>query len=111
MAVVTFAEREELLDYHARLNAPFPLLADPERTTYRQFGLDRGSVREVWSPGTLQMYVGLLARGRRLRRPRHDTQQLGGDFVIGPDGRLLAAFRPRSPNDRPAVAELFEFLR
>jgi hypothetical protein len=110
VAVVTFADQDEVAAHHARLDIPFPLLSDPERILYRRFNLTRGSVREVWNLSTLGLYVKLLAQGRRLRRPRHDTQQLGGDFVIGSDGRLVAAFWPRSPDDRPSVDALFDAL-
>jgi peroxiredoxin len=106
IAVITFAVRDELAPHRQRLGLPFPLLADPERRTYRQFSLDRGSFSEVWNRRTLRLYFDLVRRGRRLRPPRHDPQQLGGDFVVGPDGRLRAAFRPRSPDDRPSVDEL-----
>ena len=110
IAVITFAEQDEAAAHHARLDIPFPLLSDPERTLYRRFNLSRGSVREVWNLSTLGLYVKLIAKGRRLRRPRHDTQQLGGDFVIGSDGRLVAAYRPRSPDDRPSIDSLLDAL-
>lgn len=111
IAVITFAQPDELAPHRHRLELPFPLLADPERRTYRQFGLERGSFGEIWNRGTLRLYLELMKRGRRLRRPRHDPQQLGGNFVVGPDGRLRAAFRPRSPDDRPSVDELLAAIR
>lgn len=110
IAVVTFAQAGELAAHRAHLGLEFPMLADPERRIYQRFGLGQGSIREVWNPGTLRLYARLLIRGRRLRRPRHNTRQLGGDFVIDTDGRLLAAFRPRSPDDRPSIDDLAAYL-
>ncbi|MEM9561458.1 MAG: AhpC/TSA family protein [Actinomycetota bacterium] len=106
VAAIAFADPWRLADHHRRLELPFPLLADPDRTLYRRFGLGRGSVRQVWNPGTLALYGRLLRQGRRPARPTEDTRQLGGDVVIGPDGRLAAAFRPRSPDARPTIDEL-----
>lgn len=108
IAVVTFAEPDRLPAHRAHLGLPFPVLADPDRDLYRRFGLGRGSVRRIWNPGTLATYARLLGRGRRLRRPTEDTRQLGGDLVIGPDGRLSAIFRPASPDARPSVQQLIE---
>jgi len=105
-AVVTFAESAELGRYQSRLQLPFPLLADPDRTLYQRFGVGRGSLSEVWGVETLRMYGRLLRAGRRLRRPVDDTRQLGGDFVLDAEHRLVAAFRPRSPSSRPTVDDL-----
>jgi hypothetical protein len=106
VAAVTFASAAELGPHRDHLELPFPLLADPDREIYRRFELGRGRLRDVWSPGTIAMYVSLLRRGRRLRRPTQDTRQLGGDFVVDSAGRLSAAFRPTSPDDRPTPDQL-----
>lgn len=108
VAAVTFAQQADLAPHRAHLDLPFPLLADPERTLYRRFGLGRGSLRDIWGIGTLRLYGQLIRRGRRLQRPTQDTRQLGGDFVIGPSGRLAAGFWPASPDDRPTVDQLIE---
>lgn len=111
IAAVTFAEVERLAAHRDHLDLPFPLLADPKRTVYGRFGLDRAPLWRIYNPGTLRLYGQLLARGRRLRRPVDDTRQLGGDFVLDAAGRLAAAFRPRSPDDRPPVDDLVTAIR
>jgi len=111
VAAVTFAEPGRLAAHRQHLALPFPVLADPQRDLYRQFEFGRGSLRRIWSLGTLTTYAGLLRKGRRLGRPTEDTRQLGGDVVIGPDGQLAAIFRPRSPDDRPTVDELIDAVR
>lgn len=108
IAAVTFAQWRDLAAHRSHLDLPFPLLADPQRQVYEQFGLGRASRRNIWNPGTLKLYTDLLRRGRKLRRPTQDTRQLGGDFVLGGDGRLVAGFWPASPDDRPDVARLIE---
>ena len=107
VAAVTFGDAEQAAAHRSYLDLPFDVLADPARDVYRQFDLQRGTRRQVWNPGTLRMYAGLLRRGRRWRRaPAQDVRQLGGDFVIDPDGHLAAGFRPSSPDRRPSVETL-----
>jgi hypothetical protein len=50
-----------------------------------------------------------LAGGERLRRLGRDPLQLGGDFVVDPQGRIAYA-RPQRRDDRPAVGELLGAL-
>ena len=105
--VVTFAHDPSQLDaYRAHLDIPFPVLADPERDLYHRLGVGRGSVRDVWSPGTLKMYARLIRQGRRLRIPTEDTRQLGADAVVDRSGHLHRLWLPPSPDSRPAMADV-----
>ena len=79
------------------------MLSNPTRQLYRRFNLGRGSLSDIYGIGTLRMYARLIRRGRRLTRPTQDTRQLGGDFALDRDGRLIAAFRPSSPDSRPSL--------
>lgn len=111
IAVPTFVDQDRLAGHRDHLDLPFPLLADPDRTVYRRFGLGRAPLRRVYGPGVLRLYAELLRRGRRLRRPTEDTRQLGGDFVIDAEGRLAASFRPGGPDDRPSIDALVAAVR
>jgi len=106
--VVSFARIDVIEALRAHLGLPFPIAADPDRCAYRAYGLLRGSVWRVWHPRVLWRYVVLLIRGRKLRRPARgeDLSQLGGDFVIGPDGSLQLAYRSERPDDRPSIDEI-----
>jgi hypothetical protein len=110
VAVVTFADPARLAAHREHLGVPFPVLADPDRELYRRLGAERGTVRQVWSPGTLRTYGRLLRRGRRPRRATEDTRQLGADAVVGRDGRLRYLARPPSPDTRPPVRDLIDAL-
>jgi hypothetical protein len=115
LVVITFADAPERLTAfrrHLGLDvADVPVLADTERALYRLLGAGRGSLRQVWSPGTLAMYVRLLWRGRRLRRPQEDTRQLGADAVIDRSGRLRRVWLPSGPDQRPTVSEIVDAVR
>lgn len=115
LVVVTFADApERLAAYRRHLGlglADLPVLADTERALYRLLGAGRGSLRRVWSPGTLAMYVRLVRRGRSLRRPEDDTRQLGADAVVDRSGRLHRAWLPSGPDQRPPVSEIIDAVR
>ena len=115
VVVITFADAPaRLAAYRRHLGLDVggvPLLADTERALYRLLGARRGSLRDVWSPGTLAMYVRLIRRGRRLRRPEEDTRQLGADAVVDRSGRLHRVWLPSGPDRRPPVSEIVDAVR
>lgn len=107
MACITFAQAPMLALFGRELALDVPLYGDPERRAYAAFGFERGSVARVWlDPRVIARYAGLLARGRRARAPEQDTLQLGGDVLVGADGRIRWVYRSRGPEDRPGVAEI-----
>lgn len=111
VALVTFAPRRVLRGYRNRLGLPFPVLSDEERAVYRAYGLGRGPWWRVWGWSTARRYATLLRRGRRLEAVRGDTLQLGGDAVVGRDGRVLYLYRSTGPADRPPVDDLVDAVR
>jgi hypothetical protein len=110
--VVTFTDdHQRLAAYRAHLDVGFPVLADVDRVLYDLLGAGRGSIRKVWSFGTLAMYARLLMRGRRLRAPTEDTRQLGADAIVGRDGRLRRVWLPERPDARPSIETIIAGLR
>ena len=110
IAVVTFADPARLAGHRDHLGIPFAVLSDTGRRLYRLLGAERGSARQVWSPGTLRLYARLVRQGRRLHRPTEDVRQLGADAVVGRDGRLRYLSLPGSPDARPPIDELWRAL-
>jgi peroxiredoxin len=107
---VSFEPRDRLFQLSRQLRLPFPLLSDPEQDVYRAYGLKRGRLSQLVSPGTVLAYLKLLARGRIYHFRWSDLRQLGGDFVI--DGRGIVQFEHRSaaPHYRPSVERLLAML-
>ncbi|WP_431684118.1 AhpC/TSA family protein [Kitasatospora sp. KL5] len=78
---------------------PFPLVADPDRTLYRAYGVERGA-RAVLDPRVWPTIARALARSIPLAlrgqerppaaRPLGGRLGLPADFLVGPDGRILA---------------------
>lgn len=111
VVLVLFTRQRNLRGYRNRNGIPFTVVTSEDRAAYRAYGLGRASVWRAYGWRTLKRYAELLLRGRRLERPTEDTLQLGGDFVVAPDGTLAYAFRSSGPDDRPSVDELVEAVR
>jgi len=109
---VSFASAELGAHYARDLKLVFPLLADPERQSYRAWGLPRGSARQVWGPRVLWGYLRRLLAGHRWRVSSggQDLYQLGGDFVVDAEGKVAWVRVSRDPDDRPSIAEVLAAL-
>lgn len=110
IAIVTFATPERLAAYREYLGLPVDVVADTDRTLYRLLGAERGSRRQVWSSGTIRMYIRLVRAGRQLHRPTEDIRQLGADAVIGRHGELRYLSLPSTPDARPPIGDLIAAL-
>lgn len=109
-ADVIFVACDEPEEVRAKLVADvdlaFPVAYDPGRASYDAWGLQRASWWRIWlDPAVWLGYARLLLSGERLRGGGADTLQLGGDFVVAPDGTIAYA-RPQRRDDRPPVGEL-----
>ena len=107
---VSFEPRDRLFQLSRLLQLPFPLLSDQERDSYRAYGLQRGSLRQIFSFQTVLTYVKLLSKGRSYQFRRSDLRQLGGDFIIDPEGVIRYQYRSAAPHDRPSVEELLSSI-
>lgn len=86
-----------------------PLLVDPELRAYRAAGLRRGRV-ELLSPRLPRNALRALRAGARQTSVQGDPWQLGGVFVIRPDGTLAFRHLSREAGDHPAVRDVLAAL-
>ncbi len=130
VVLVTFTKPDNIDGYQAINQLPFPILIDPDRAVYRAYGLGRGSVWRIWGPKAAKRYLEIARSDGWAKTWRHirsgsggadvgsdpgsggpeDTLQLGGDFIVGPDGTITYAFNGDGPDDRPSVDELIAAL-
>ena len=110
--VVTQAKPEVLSLYLSRFQWSVPLVCDPERTAYAAFGLERTGWLTFFKPRVLWGYFRGMWKGHRVKKPYagEDLLQLGGDFVLSRERKLVFAYPSADPADRPAIADLFETL-
>lgn len=108
LALVVFARPELVVGYVERLALDVPVLIDANRQAYAAYGLERGSLRQVWSIGAARKYAEIFRRDGfgGLSKPTEDTRQLGGDFIVDSRGRLAWAYRGTGPEDRPTIDQL-----
>lgn len=110
LILIGFSPPQPLAAIARHLGWPGPILTDQERVLYRRLGVRRAPLWQVYSPGTLATYAVALARGHLLARPVEDTRQLGADAIMT-GGIVRQLWRPRSPDDRPAAAEVIAATR
>jgi hypothetical protein len=105
--VVVFHSTADALRQH-QADLPFAVVADPDRKLYKEFGVE-SSIRAVLDPRAW----GAAARG--LARTRSLTGAIGrgedhtgkpADFLIGPDGTVLARKYGVYADDQWSVDEL-----
>ncbi|CAL8392721.1 unnamed protein product [Gadus morhua 'NCC'] len=85
------------------------MLLDPQRTIYRAFGLGSSYAKVLKFDFLLQMAECKVA-GRELPDVPHsllgDIWQMGGDFLLDQEGKVLLSHPSQHPLDRPAMADL-----
>jgi dehydrogenase/reductase SDR family protein 12 len=86
-----------------------PVLVDPELSAYRAAGLRRGKV-ELISPRLPFHAIRALRSGSVQSNVQGDAWQLGGVFVIRPDGELLYRHASREAGDHAPVGEILSSL-
>jgi hypothetical protein len=111
VVVVTFANPRVLRGYRRRFADPLTVVADEERLLYRALGFGRGSFWRIWGWKSARKYIELLREGHQLEKTDADTRQLGGNAVVGADGRLSWVFAGDGPDDRPTVDQIISAVR
>jgi peroxiredoxin len=104
-----FAEAKEL---------PFPLLLDPDRGTYRAYGLVQGKAMQVLAPkvGLPWIKAELSPATRQRGLKGGNFLQMPGTFVIDTSGVIQArggrvrAHRNRHFADAPSIERLLEAI-
>ncbi len=87
--------------------SPFPFLRDTEKYAYKAYNLESSTLRS-WSPATILYYAKAKLQGREILSQRGDAHQLGGDFLIDPQGVIRLSHPSSDPTDRPSLDELMK---
>lgn len=109
---------EELRGYQSLL--PFTVIADPDKVHYREFGVEK-SLRALTHPQALRSaFQGYAAARKRRHDPDYagvgssdGTTHLGlpADFLIDPDGTVVAVHYGSHADDQWSVDQLLDFNR
>jgi hypothetical protein len=111
--VVTQAKPNVLTMYTSRKMWHVPLVCDPEKAAYAAFGLERTSWLTFFKPHVLWGYFRGMLKGYHVKRPYkgEDLLQLGGDFVLTRERKVVFAYPSADPTDRPSVSDLLAALQ
>ena len=116
--VILFHSTADDLRAHVA-DLPFDVVADPEKDLYREFGVE-SAARSLLHPRAWRWIVRAVAAALpdvvRGRRPAPPSRPGGGrfglpaDFLIAPDGRVLASHHGSHVYDQWSVDELLNLL-
>jgi hypothetical protein len=111
--VVSQAKPEVLSLYLGKQQWNVPVVCDPDRVAYRAFGLERTGWLTFFRPRVLRGYFRGMLRGYGVKTPYRgeDVLQLGGDFVLDRQRRVVFAYPSADPADRPVVGDLLRAIR
>ena len=114
--VVFHSSAETMLGFQGGL--PFAAIADPEKKRYAEFGVQKMSpmaaLMAALSPRSWRAAGRALMRAPSLRGAAGRGEEhlgLPADFLIGPDGRVLAARYGKYVDDQWSVDELLDLAK
>lgn len=90
---------------------PFALVADPHRKLYRAFGLETSPLALLHPQAWWAGLRGVLRHGLALPAAGESVLGLPADFLIDPQGRILALKYGRHADDQWSVDELLALAR
>jgi len=111
VVVVTFEPRPHAEAYVRETGLRWPLLIDARRALYSAYEMGRGHWTAIWGPASWWAYARLIVRGRRPGLPTGDVDQLGGDVLVDPRGRVALHHVGTGPADRPAISTILDAVR
>lgn len=99
---------ERIRQYVGRQEPPFPLIPDPERALYNQYGVESSWFKYVLAAGP---FLGSLLRGFRPGKTDGKKALVPADFLIDPAGIIQTAFYGRHIGDHVPVETIEIFLK
>lgn len=102
---VTLGSPDATRDFFAEFDTAARAVADPQKSLYAAFGLERGSGAQLLSPAVFAAGLRALRKGNGIGVPVGDVFQLSGEFVVR-DGRIAWAHRAQHTGDHPDLDEV-----
>lgn len=117
-AEISAARVHEIVVFHSSVDTmknylselPFDALADPKKELYRQFGVEASPMAKLhWK--VYQYAFGGMAKGKTATHAEGGTNGLPADFLIAPDGKVIAAKYGSHAADQWSVDEMLELAK
>ena len=113
LLAVSFSPPGRVAAYLNKYPLPISVVSDPELIGYRGFQLTRTSWQSFLRPTVIAGYLQNMWHGVVPTKPdpTDDLLQLGGDFVIDRNLRVLFSHPSSDATDRATPAEIIQALR
>lgn len=102
--------QERLLETVASNPIPFPVIPDPERILYKQYGVTASWLGYVIGAFRVRSFRAAFQRGFHIGRGEGAIAQLPAEFLIGPDLTIERAYYGKDIGDHLPITEIDEWL-
>lgn len=103
VVLVGLGTPSESLEFAAKYDVPFAIVADPDKKLYRKFGIKQMSTLGFLSPSLALKGVAAIVGGHGIGMPQGDVRQLAGVFIINTAGHIVFSHFASNPADHPDV--------
>jgi alkyl hydroperoxide reductase subunit AhpC len=111
VVLVGMGTPEESAAFLKNAGVSFPMISDPKRQLYHDFGLKMAAFLELLSPVLTFKALSTMARGHSVGLPIGDVRQLPGVFVINTGGRIVYSHVAKDAADHPDPERILTALR
>ena len=101
---------ESITQYVGRQDAPFPIIADPEMTFYRRFGVE-SRWGGMFSLGVIRAAVTAFGKGFFPGKVDGPLHRVPADFLIDADGKIAIAHYGKTIDDHLTLATIEQWLQ
>lgn len=102
---------ESIREYVGKQDAPFPIVADPERLVYQEYGVEASWMGFLKGGFRIMTLVDGLKQGFLPGKMEGKTNLVPADFLIGPDLYISKAYYGEDIGDHMPLAQIEEWLR
>ena len=109
--LVGMGDQKETVEFKRRMEVPQPIISDPTKALFQQFGLRRASFGQFVNRRVVTRGVNALRAGHREGIPNADPLQLAGIFILNTDGEVVFEHRSTDSSDNLLGPQIAAELR
>ena len=110
LVAVFQSPRESIIKYVGRQSIPFPVIADPERTFYKLYGIESSWSGFIKGSLRLGSVTSALMKGFFPGKMEGIKSTVPADFLIGPDLTVQTAYYGSDIGDHLPIEKIYQWL-